>query len=120
MKDLSSQSFGDIAVGIVKDLSGYFLTFITGLTVLVFIWGVVKYIYKGDSEAERKKGKDLMVWGLIGLFVLFGIWGIVGVVGKTFGVETGIPQFEKSNTGSSNGNSQNNTKNGPFPFTGAS
>lgn len=91
--NLSNKKFSDIVVDIVSDVSSYFITFIVGLTVVVFIWGIVKYIYKADSQAEREKGKNLMIWGLVGIFILFALWGILEVLGNTFGIDIGIPQF---------------------------
>jgi hypothetical protein len=91
-------NLGEIIVGLLNELSVYFVTFIASLSILVFIWGVTKYIYKGDSREERQKGTRLMLWGTIALFVMFGVWGIVGLIGKTFGVDTVIPQFEGQET----------------------
>jgi hypothetical protein len=96
--DLNNKTFGEIVVGIASQLSIYFITFIAGLAMIVFFWGVAKYIYKGDSEAERKKGKDLMFWGIIGFFVFFAVWAIVGVMTNTFGIENTIPQFKSQQT----------------------
>jgi hypothetical protein len=43
---------------------------------IVFIWGIVKFIAKADSEAERAKGKQLMIWGIVGLAVMMSVWGL--------------------------------------------
>ena len=43
---LNDKTFGEIVVGVVNDVSTYFITFMVGLSVLIFIWGIVKYIYK--------------------------------------------------------------------------
>jgi phosphate starvation-inducible membrane PsiE len=95
MNNLESKTFGEIVVGIARELSGYFLILIATASVLLFIWGIVKYIYKAESEAERTKGRNLMLWGIIGFFVFFGIWAIVTMIGTTFGVDVKIPpQFD--------------------------
>lgn len=90
-----SRTFGDIVTNLIGDLSSYFITFITGLSAFIFIWGIVKYIWKGDNETERRKGRQFMMWGLIGLFVMFSVVGIVMILGETFfpGRVGGIPQF---------------------------
>jgi hypothetical protein len=90
---MSEQTFGGIIVGILNTISEYFITFMAGLSVLFFLWGVTKYIARGSSDTERQKGRQFMLWGIIGLFVMFSVWGIVGILGNTFGVETVIPQF---------------------------
>lgn len=86
-------TFGNIVVNIAGEVAKYFLLLISSLTVVVFVIGVTKYIYKGDSQEERKKGRNLMVWGLIGIFVMFAVFGLVAFLGDTFGINTAIPQF---------------------------
>ena len=56
---MSDKTFSEIIVGTLSDLSDLFITFIAGLSLLVFIYGVTKYIWKGDTEDARKKGKQL-------------------------------------------------------------
>ena len=59
--------------GLINDLIGL----LSGIAFLVFIWGLVKFIYNAGSEEGRREGKNRMVWGIVGLFVLLSIWGIV-------------------------------------------
>ena len=54
-----------------------FIPVIMGLALLLFIWGVAKFIYKVGDEKEREKGKLLMFWGLIAIFVMVSITGIL-------------------------------------------
>jgi len=92
--NLENQTFQEVVVGVVGGLSDYFITFIAALSVLIFFWGVAKFVWKADSQEERKKGKYLMLWGLIAIFVMFSIWGILEILGETFfGRGGGIPQF---------------------------
>ena len=55
------------------------------LGVVYFIWGVVSYVIGSDEEA-KKKGRDRMIFGIIGLVVIVAMWGLVGIVTKTFGL----------------------------------
>ena len=66
---------------------------IIALAVAMFIWGIVQYVINGDEEAKKAKGKQFMIWGIIGLVVMFGVWGIVKIVGTTFGIQNAIPQL---------------------------
>lgn len=63
------------------------------VVTLYFIWGVIQYISAGGKEEDMKKGKDHMIWGIIGLAVVLGAWGIARVVLDTFfeGGNRGIP-----------------------------
>lgn len=54
------------------------------VAVLIFLYGVVKFIGAAGDEAKRKEGKDLIIYGLIGLFVMVSVWGLVNVLVSTF------------------------------------
>jgi Type IV secretion system pilin len=65
------------------------------LALAMFIWGVVQYVINDQEEAKRAKGRDFMIWGIIGLTVMFGVWGLVKILGTTFGIEYVIPQLKQ-------------------------
>jgi hypothetical protein len=61
------------------------------LCLLYFFWGMVKYIRTGaTSEEAAKEGKNIMIWGVVGIFIAFSIWGIISVIQS----ELGIPDIE--------------------------
>jgi hypothetical protein len=49
------------------------------LAFLYFVFGVARYAFLEGDEG-RKKAKDAIIYGLIGLVVIFGVWGIVNLV----------------------------------------
>lgn len=66
---------------------------IVGITLLVFLWGLMRFIGAGGDEKRIQEGKDLMFWGVIALFVMVSIWAIVATIfsdffgpGQTFGI----------------------------------
>ncbi len=59
------------------------IPFLMVLGVLYFVWGVVSYVIGGDEEA-KKKGRDKIVYGVIGLAVIVGVWGLVAILNRTF------------------------------------
>lgn len=65
------------------------------LAVVVFFWGLVKYIASASDEAAKENGKNLMIWGMIALFVMVAFWGIIGYFQTSLGV-TG--QVQTANT----------------------
>ena len=65
------------------------------LAMVVFIWGVIQYVVNGSNEAERKKGREFMIWGLVAIAVMSSIWGIVKILTGTFGVQYVIPQLQQ-------------------------
>ena len=60
------------------------------LGVVFFIWGVVLYVIGGGEEA-KKKGRDKIIYGIIGLSVIIGLWGLVRIVVTTFGLGSYAP-----------------------------
>jgi len=75
-----------------------------GLALLVFLWGLVKFIFKANDPESNKEGKNLMKWGIIALFVMVSVWGIVGFIQRGFGLPattTGSTSTTNLNTGSS-------------------
>jgi hypothetical protein len=55
------------------------------LAVVYFVWGVVTYII-ADDEEDKKKGRNKIIYGIIGLAVIIGLWGLVNLLGNTFGL----------------------------------
>jgi hypothetical protein len=64
-----------------------FLLFAVAL--LMFIWGVIRYIGKSGDASDREQGQRHMLWGLIGLTIMAGAWGIVRLLSATIGEVSG-------------------------------
>lgn len=63
------------------------------LGVVYFVWGVVHYVI-ADSEEAKKKGKDRMIYGIIGFAVIVGLWGLVTIIVTTFDLEVSAPALD--------------------------
>lgn len=57
-----------------------------GLATIVFLWGVIGYIFAGDDEEKRKTFKAYIGWGIIGLFSMVAVWGLVRAIVASFGL----------------------------------
>ncbi len=53
------------------------------LAVVYFSWGLAEFIRGQDSEDAIAKGKQHMLWGVIGVFIMMSVWGILGLIQKT-------------------------------------
>jgi len=71
---------------------------LVALGVVFFIWGVVQYVI-ADGEEAKKKGKDRMVYGVIGFAVIVGLWGLVNIIVKTFSLGSAVPPALSALTG---------------------
>ncbi|MEI8062002.1 MAG: hypothetical protein WCG97_01770 [bacterium] len=72
---------------LINQFIGYvrmLIPFIIALTILVFLWGVFKLIWAGDSDAAVTEGKVFITWGIVSLFVMVSVWGLVRIFTKTF------------------------------------
>lgn len=57
------------------------------LCLFYFFWGVVKYIRSGaGGDKAVEEGKQIMVWGIVGLFIATSIWGIITFIRTELGV----------------------------------
>jgi uncharacterized membrane protein HdeD (DUF308 family) len=53
------------------------LLLLSSLGLLIFIWGVVEFLWSVSQGEDKKKGKDHMLWGLVGMFIIACAWSIL-------------------------------------------
>lgn len=65
------------------------------IAFLTFVLGVGRFIKAAGNEKEVKDSKNLLIWGIVGLFVMVAIWGIIAFLRGEFGFGGGvfIPQI---------------------------
>jgi len=82
-------------INLFIDIGLKVIPFLGAVAFLVFVWGVARFIKSTGSEKEVKDSKNLLIWGVIGLFVLITIWGIISFMKNefAFGSDVGIPQI---------------------------
>jgi len=89
---VSAQGISDLGSEILTLINNTFVPIIFALAFLVFIWGAFKYFVLAAGEADKEKAKNLMLYGLGGLFLMFAVWGIVQLLLGTFpGLNTQNP-----------------------------
>ena len=73
----------------IQNLLNSIVPVLIALGVVYFVWGVVQYMI-GDSEEAKKKGRDHVIYGIIGFAVIIGLWGLVTLVTSTFGLNRAV------------------------------
>lgn len=58
--------------------------------VVWFLWGVFSYMFTDDEE-KKGKAKEMMIYGIIGLFIMVSVWGLVNILGGTLDLDTAVP-----------------------------
>jgi hypothetical protein len=66
---------------------------LASLALLVFMWGIVKYLTSAGDEEKAKEGKSIMIYGVIALFVMFSVAGLIAFIGNSFQIDRGGPMM---------------------------
>ena len=74
------------AIGDATDIFKQLLPILLSLMIVVFSWGIVKFIYHADDEKAVAEGKGIMVWGVVGIGVVTILWGLVAYVQMALGL----------------------------------
>lgn len=77
----------DVLITLVKRI----IPLLISIAVLVFFWGIVKFVAHGGDEKKIEEGRAFMIWGMIGLFVIVALWGIVGYIQSSLGLTDANP-----------------------------
>jgi hypothetical protein len=78
-------------VPFLNKLNQYILNPLIGLifaiAFLVFFWGIVQFINSQTAvDGEREKGKQKIMYGLLGMFIMFSAYGIIRLLLDSFGL----------------------------------
>jgi hypothetical protein len=72
----------------IQQLLNSIIPILVALGVVYFVWGVVRFMI-ADSEEAKTKGKDTIIYGIIGFTVIVGVWGLVNIIVNTLGFTPG-------------------------------
>ena len=102
---------------IIYIINGILVPLLMALAFIVFLYGVYEYFILGAaSDTERAKGKQFVMWGIIGFVVIFSVWSLVRIVGSTFGLQLGEGSPSAPTFNASSGSSRGTVA--PAPITG--
>ncbi len=79
-------------ISFAGDILNRVIPVLIAFALVVFFWGLIQYI------RTHKGGKDIMIAGLVGLFIMVSVWGIIRLAQNTlFGgasatTPVGVPQ----------------------------
>lgn len=85
-------SFAEAVSYVLTNIGQPIIAVIMSLALIYFLWGVLKYVKAGGDTAKRTEGRNVMVYGIIALFVMTAVWGLVNVVRGTFPLDDTPPQ----------------------------
>lgn len=82
------------AFSVIDDLIevvGLIVPVLISAAVAVFFWGLVKFIAHAGDEKALEDGKQLMIWGMVGIFVMVALWSIVGFIHQELDLDVAAP-----------------------------
>ncbi len=68
--------FVDVLVSLMNNL----VALLAAGSLLVFFWGLAKFIYSAGDAGEHARGRSLMLWGIVIFFVMGSLWGIIAFI----------------------------------------
>lgn len=84
------ESINDL-LNLTEEIMNKVAPLLIAVAVIVLLVGIINYLRAGDDEEKRSKGKNEMIYGIIGLFVMVSIWGLVAILSGTFNLNNDIP-----------------------------
>jgi multisubunit Na+/H+ antiporter MnhB subunit len=73
--------------GFINNITSILKTSVVGLLFTIafvfFFYGVVMYVVNPEEE-KKKKGRDYIIWGLIGLTTMFMVYALIRIMQNTF------------------------------------
>lgn len=58
---------------------------VVGVTILYFMYGIMKYIMDLNNPEKQTFGKSHLLWGTVGLFIVLSVGGVLGMFQGIFG-----------------------------------
>lgn len=60
---------------------------VVALALVYFFWGLGQFILGSSDSEKRKNAIEIMIYGIIALFIMVSIWGIINVLQSTFQID---------------------------------
>ena len=89
----------DVGSFVINTINNILVPVLFAIAFIVFLWGAFEtFIMGAQSEDVKDRGKNLMLWGLIGFFVMVSVWGLVNILSGTisFGNNSGPTSVPKT------------------------
>lgn len=68
----------------IIDLINLAIPVLIGIALVLFFAGVVRFLYRSGDHHTKTEDREILVWGLVAIFVLVSVWGIVNFLKESF------------------------------------
>jgi len=63
------------------------------VALLVFVWGVARYIWSPNDESLRESGRKSMLWGIVGMVIMVSVFGIMRFIISSIGADPALLNY---------------------------
>jgi predicted PurR-regulated permease PerM len=100
--DPNAGKFGPFITAIIGFIDTFLLPLALAIAFIALVWGIVRFfVIGGDSDDGKTKGKQLIIYALVGFVVIFSFYGIINIItnGLGFGGQSlqGLPKVPGAN-----------------------
>lgn len=88
---IADVTIGSLVASVNKVIINPLIIFLFSLALIMFMFGMVKFIANRESGSERaSEGKSNMFWGVVGMTIMISVFGIMNFIASTLGIEGDI------------------------------
>lgn len=63
------------------------ISLMLAVAFLIFLYGAFEYVKSAESEFERERGRQHLMYGIIGMLVMLSAYAILAIAAGTFGIQ---------------------------------
>lgn len=83
----TSPGVEELLQNIILFINEVVIPFILGIGFLYFVWGIFRYFIMGGADPESvEKGKNVVIYSLVGFITIFIFWGVVVLLAESTGL----------------------------------
>ncbi|MBI2122353.1 MAG: hypothetical protein HYT98_04495 [Candidatus Sungbacteria bacterium] len=80
-----AKTINDIVTSVQTGIVNPAINFLLAAASVVFLYGIIQYVIGSQGDQTKlNKGKQIMFWGIIGMFIMVSAWGIVKILCNFF------------------------------------
>jgi hypothetical protein len=84
--DAKTSAIGSFLGNIILFINNILFPLALAIAFIALVWGIVKYfVIGGDSDDGKSKGKDLIIYSVVGFVIILSFYGIINVLANGLG-----------------------------------
>ena len=89
----TNTTVNNLVAGIVTNIVTPLVEGIFALALVLFIWGLMGFIFGGEDATKKAEGKQHILWGIVGMVIMVSVYGIIRFVANSLGQGSVLTNF---------------------------